>query len=126
MRLVLDLGEPLFISKDFIICCPMFSLWFIIVIPGFCSGFSGFELRYSDIKENISVNLSAQSGTISLSPMLMSFWPTKNGLSVYKGDEEANGLVLEGTVEVVNFALKSIQYLGYYLLICTHLIVSLV
>ncbi|XP_062104334.1 protein GAMETE EXPRESSED 2 [Humulus lupulus] len=75
-------------------------------------GFSGFELRYSDMNENISVNLSAKSGTISLSPMLMQFWPTKNKLSLYKGDGEAKGLVLEGTVEVVNFALKSIQYYG--------------
>ncbi|PON88358.1 1,4-alpha-glucan-branching enzyme [Trema orientale] len=75
-------------------------------------GFSGFEIRYSDMRENISVNLSAQSGTISLSPMPIQFWPIKNRLSVYKGDGEAKCLVLEGTVEVVNYALKSIQYFG--------------
>ncbi|KAF4355647.1 hypothetical protein F8388_013064, partial [Cannabis sativa] len=76
-------------------------------------GFSGFELRYSDMNEKISVNLSAQYGTIFLSPMLMQFWPTtKTKLSLYKGDGEAKVLVLEGTVEVVNFALKSIQYYG--------------
>ena len=86
-----------------------------------CSGFSGLELRYSDMMENISVNLSAQSGAMSLSPMLMQLWPIRSRLSVYKGDGEAKGLVLEGTVQVVNFALKSIQYFGYYLLFCTHL-----
>lgn len=62
--------------------------------------------------ENISVNLKARSGTILLSPMLMQFWPPFSGLSVHRGDEEANDLVLEGTVEVVNFALKSILYFG--------------
>lgn len=66
--------------------------------------------------ENISVNLSAQSGTIYLSPMLMQFWPIRGKLSVFKSDTEVKGLVLEGTVEVVNFALKSIQYFGYKLL----------
>lgn len=81
----------------------------------FCSGFSGFELRYSDVSENISINLSAQSGTISLSPMLMQFWLLRSKLSIFKGDGEVKSLVLQGTVEVVNFALKSIQYFGYYL-----------
>lgn len=62
--------------------------------------------------ENISVNISARSGTIFLSPMLMQFWSPFNGLAVHRGDEEAKALVLEGTVEVVNFALRSIQYFG--------------
>ncbi|XP_010105140.2 protein GAMETE EXPRESSED 2 [Morus notabilis] len=75
-------------------------------------GFSGFELRYSDVSENISVNLSAQSGTVSLSPILMQFWLLSSKLSIYKGDGEVKSLVLQGTVEVVNFALKSIQYFG--------------
>lgn len=70
--------------------------------------------------ENISVKLSARSGTVLLSPMLMQFWSPWSGFSIYRGDEEANGLVMEGTVEVVNFALKSIQYFGYYLLIYVH------
>ena len=88
----------------------------ITLVLAFCSGFSGFELRYSDMIENISVNLSAQSGTIYLSPMPMQFWPTRGKLSVFKSDNEAKSLALEGTVEVVNFALKSIQYFGYKLL----------
>ncbi|XP_004298140.1 PREDICTED: protein GAMETE EXPRESSED 2-like [Fragaria vesca subsp. vesca] len=76
-------------------------------------GFSGFMIRYSDMMENISVNLSAQSGTVYLSPMLMQFWePIWNGLSVYKEDGGVNGLILQGSVEAINFALQSIQYYG--------------
>ncbi|KAM4116440.1 hypothetical protein ACB094_02G050100 [Castanea mollissima] len=76
-------------------------------------GFSGFEIRYSDQMENISVNLSAQSGIIFLSPMLMQFWqPMWSGLSVNRGGEEVKDLILEGSLEVINSALKAIQYLG--------------
>lgn len=72
-------------------------------------------IRYSDMMENISVNLSAQSGTVYLSPMLMQFWePIWNGLSVYKEDGGVNGLILQGSVEAINFALQSIQYYGYF------------
>lgn len=63
--------------------------------------------------ESISVNLSAQSGTVFLAPMLMQFWePVWTGLSVYTEDGEVKGLILEGNVEVINFALQSIQYYG--------------
>ncbi|XP_038723252.1 protein GAMETE EXPRESSED 2 isoform X1 [Tripterygium wilfordii] len=83
-----------------------------ILHPRF-GGFSGFEIRYSDPTENISVVLSARSGTIFLSPMMMQFWqPMGSGLSVKHGDEEAKDLILEGCVEVINLALQSIQYLG--------------
>lgn len=83
-----------------------------------CSGFSGFKIRYSDMMEKISVNLSAQSGTVFLSPMLLQFWePIWNGLSVYKEEGGVKGLILEGSVEVINFALQSVQYCGYYSLI---------
>ncbi|ONI28226.1 hypothetical protein PRUPE_1G132400 [Prunus persica] len=76
-------------------------------------GFPGFEIRYSDMMESISVNLSAQSGTVFLAPMLMQFWePVWTGLSVYTEDGEVKGLILEGNVEVINFALQSIQYYG--------------
>lgn len=64
--------------------------------------------------ENISVNLSAEYGTIFLSPMLMQFWqPLSSGLSVNRGDGEAEDLILEGRAEVINIALQSIKYLGY-------------
>lgn len=83
-----------------------------LISPRF-GGFSGFEIRYSDKKENISVTVKAVSGTVFLSPMLMQFWqPIWRGLSVKKGGEEAEHLILEGHVEVINFALRSIQYLG--------------
>lgn len=95
-------------------------LFVVSLILTLCSGFAGFEIRYSDMTENISVNLSAISGTILLSPMLMQFWSPWSVFSVFRGVEEANGLVLDGTVEVVNFGLKSIQYLGYYSLIYNH------
>lgn len=84
------------------------------VFLSLCRGFSGFEIRYSDQMENISIILTAKAGTVFLSPMLMQFWePMWRGLAVYRGGEEGNDLILEGRVEVINFALQSIQYLGY-------------
>lgn len=86
----------------------------IPTIVALCSGFPGFEITYSDMMENISVNLSAEYGTIFLSPMLMQFWqPLSSGLSVNRGDGEPKGLILEGRAEVINIALQSIKYLGY-------------
>ncbi|XP_035539141.1 protein GAMETE EXPRESSED 2 isoform X2 [Juglans regia] len=83
-----------------------------VLSPRF-GGFFGFEIRYSDQMENISIILTAQAGTVFLSPMLMQFWePMWSGLSVNRGGEEAKDLILEGRVEVINFALQSIQYLG--------------
>lgn len=111
MRLIQNLGTVFTINPSHIFkyCC------LIIDFFAICSGFSGFMIRYSDMMENISVNLSAQSGTVYLSPMLMQFWePIWNGLSVYKEDGGVNGLILEGSVEVINFALQSIQYYGYF------------
>lgn len=79
------------------------------------SGFSGIEILYSDLKENISVSLVARTGTVLLSPMLMQFWqPMWSELSVSKGDGNAKELKIEGRLEVINFALQSIQYLGYF------------
>lgn len=79
-----------------------------------CSGFPGFEITYSDMMENISVNISAESGTIFLSPLLMQFGqPLSSGLSINRGDGEAKDLILEGHAEVINIALQSIKYLGY-------------
>ncbi|XP_054805577.1 protein GAMETE EXPRESSED 2-like [Prosopis cineraria] len=76
-------------------------------------GFIGFEITYSDLMENISVNLSVRSGSILLSPMVMQFGqPMWSELTINTGNETANNLVLEGSVEVINFALQSIQYLG--------------
>ncbi|KAE9455197.1 hypothetical protein C3L33_12904, partial [Rhododendron williamsianum] len=83
-----------------------------LISPRF-GGFSGIEILYSDLKENISVSLVARTGTILLSPMLMQFWqPMWSELSVSKGDGNAKELKIEGRLEVINFALQSIQYLG--------------
>ncbi|KAH7842189.1 hypothetical protein Vadar_002493 [Vaccinium darrowii] len=83
-----------------------------LISPRF-GGFSGIEILYSDLKENISVILIARSGTVLLSPMLMQFWqPMWSELSVSKGDGKAKELKIEGRLEVINFALRSIQYVG--------------
>ncbi|XVF66194.1 hypothetical protein PTKIN_Ptkin10aG0015900 [Pterospermum kingtungense] len=83
-----------------------------VISPRF-GGYHGFELKYSDPTENISVTLSAKSGRIFLSPMVMQFWqPTWSELSVNIGDENGHNLTMEGHLEVINFALQSIRYLG--------------
>ncbi|WVY92063.1 hypothetical protein V8G54_037577 [Vigna mungo] len=76
-------------------------------------GFTGFEITYSNPMENISVKLSAQSGIVLLSPMTMQFGQVMwSELTVDTGNETATSLIIEGSVEVINFALQSIQYLG--------------
>ncbi|XP_044498159.1 protein GAMETE EXPRESSED 2-like isoform X2 [Mangifera indica] len=77
-------------------------------------GFTGLGIRYSELKENISVTLSAKSGTVFLSSLLMQFWQPSmwSGLSVRNGNETVKDLILEGSIDVINFTLQSIQYLG--------------
>ncbi|KAG7537207.1 Immunoglobulin E-set [Arabidopsis suecica] len=76
-------------------------------------GFSGLEISYSDLLENISVTVQALSGSVILSPMLMQFRPPASGrLSVSNGGEDGKVLTLEGQIGVINPALQSIQYLG--------------
>lgn len=88
-------------------------MFFVIYVVPICSGFTGFEITYSDLMENISVNLSVRSGSILLSPMLMQFGkPMWSELTVNTGNDTASKLILEGSVEVINLALQSIQYLG--------------
>ncbi|ESR32766.1 hypothetical protein CICLE_v10007186mg [Citrus x clementina] len=83
-----------------------------MISPRF-GGFLGFEIRYSDMLENISVSLSARSGTVLLSSMMMQFWqPMSSGLSVRIGDGYQKELIIEGSVEIISMALQSIQYLG--------------
>ncbi|XP_019107950.2 protein GAMETE EXPRESSED 2 isoform X1 [Beta vulgaris subsp. vulgaris] len=83
-----------------------------VVCPKF-GGFHGIEIVYPDSLENVSVTLSANSGTVSLSPMMMQFWePIWSGLSVRRDGEEAKALSLSGHVEVLNMVLQSMQYLG--------------
>lgn len=79
-----------------------------------CSGFAEFEITYSDLAENISVTLSSKSGTVLLSPTEMQFLQPKwNQLSVHREFGVGNELKLVGCLDVINFALQSIQYFGY-------------
>ncbi|KAJ6908539.1 hypothetical protein NC651_018821 [Populus alba x Populus x berolinensis] len=76
-------------------------------------GFSAIVIKHSDPTEKICVTLSARSGTVFLSPVLMRFWqPIWGEFSAKKGDDAAKDLILEGGVEAINLALQSIQYLG--------------
>ncbi|KAH8502369.1 hypothetical protein H0E87_013897 [Populus deltoides] len=75
--------------------------------------FSAIVIKHSDPTEKICVTLSARSGTVFLSPVLMQFWqPIWGEFSAKKGDDAAKDLILEGGVEAINLALQSIQYLG--------------
>ncbi|XP_050214679.1 protein GAMETE EXPRESSED 2 isoform X2 [Mercurialis annua] len=77
------------------------------------SGLSGFEVKYSEPMEKIAVTFRADSGTLFLSPMLVQFWhPIWEDFSVKKEDGDAKSLILQGSVEVINLAIQSIQYLG--------------
>ncbi|XP_076914940.1 protein GAMETE EXPRESSED 2-like [Bidens hawaiensis] len=76
-------------------------------------GFSGFEIGYSDPLESISVILTARNGTLFLSLLLMRLWhPMWNELTVTKMEGTDKCLNITGRLEVVNFALKSLQYIG--------------
>ncbi|KAJ9536923.1 hypothetical protein OSB04_029656 [Centaurea solstitialis] len=76
-------------------------------------GFLGFEITYSNPLENISVMLGAEHGTVFLSPLPMQLWhPMWNELSVTKMEGRPEDLHLVGRLEVVNFALQSLQYIG--------------
>ncbi|WCJ41413.1 gamete expressed 2 [Euphorbia peplus] len=76
-------------------------------------GSSGFKIKYSDPVEKILVTLSAGSGTLLLSAMLVQFQqPVWDTFSVKRGDNKAKSLILEGCVEVLNEAIQSVQYLG--------------
>ncbi|KAK7329466.1 hypothetical protein VNO77_23635 [Canavalia gladiata] len=83
-----------------------------LITPRF-GGFTGFEITYSNPMENISVNLSAKFGSILLSPMAMQFGQAMwSELAIHAGNETATSLLIEGSVEVINFALQSIRYMG--------------
>nr|XP_043630504.1 protein GAMETE EXPRESSED 2 [Erigeron canadensis] len=76
-------------------------------------GYTSIELKYSDPLENISVKLSADHGTVFLSPLSMLLWdPIGNELSVNKMEGKPEYLNLTGQYEVINLALKSLKYIG--------------
>ncbi|XP_022864989.1 protein GAMETE EXPRESSED 2 isoform X1 [Olea europaea var. sylvestris] len=83
-----------------------------LVSPKF-GGFLGFEIIYSDLEENITVTFSSLSGELLLSPMPMQFLhPRWNEFSISKDIGMDKEITLVGCVEVINFALQSIQYFG--------------
>ncbi|KAK9726330.1 hypothetical protein RND81_05G206500 [Saponaria officinalis] len=83
-----------------------------IMSPKF-GGFHGIEITYPDTMKNIVVTVSANSGTVSLSPMLMQIWqPMWSEFAVSKDGPDAKAITLSGPVEVINMVLQSIQYFG--------------
>ncbi|KAH9616328.1 hypothetical protein KSS87_021188 [Heliosperma pusillum] len=83
-----------------------------VMTPKF-GGFHGIEMTYPDTMENIVVTVSANYGTITLSPMLMQFWqPIWTEFTVSKDVLKPKAVTLSGHVEVINMVLQSIQYLG--------------
>ncbi|XP_020523491.1 protein GAMETE EXPRESSED 2 isoform X2 [Amborella trichopoda] len=81
-------------------------------------GFPGFEMRYSNSVENITVILSAESGSVILSSIPVQVWEpleysgSGSGLYVKNGGRPGEALILVGPVEMINSALQSIKYLG--------------
>ncbi|KAL4565769.1 hypothetical protein LXL04_029874 [Taraxacum kok-saghyz] len=76
-------------------------------------GFSGFEFTYSDFRENISISFSAKHGSLVLSPLLIQLWdPMWDELSITKMEGGNNELILTARLEVINFAVKSLKYIG--------------
>ncbi|CAI9089753.1 OLC1v1024385C1 [Oldenlandia corymbosa var. corymbosa] len=76
-------------------------------------GFSGFELAYSDLTENITVILNAKHGTVFLSPLIMQFWQSPGcELIVSRENQDSGELSIHGCLEVINSALQAIQYSG--------------
>lgn len=83
-----------------------------VMFPKF-GGFHGLGIAFPDLMKNISITVSANSGTVSLAPMIMHFWqPIWSRLAINRDGQEAKGLTLSGPVEVINMVLQSIQYLG--------------
>ncbi|XP_073002340.1 protein GAMETE EXPRESSED 2 [Typha latifolia] len=83
-----------------------------VVSPKF-GGFPGFEIIYSDIAENISVTVRAQSGTVFLAPLSMQLQQSLDSLfSVSRGGRTGKDLIITGHVEEINVALQLIKYLG--------------
>ncbi|XP_052620731.1 protein GAMETE EXPRESSED 2 isoform X1 [Lactuca sativa] len=76
-------------------------------------GYSGFEITYSDSTENISIMFTAQHGSVFLSPLQMQLWdPMWKEISVTKREGTSKELIIRGRLEVINFAIKSLKYIG--------------
>nr|XP_034581124.1 protein GAMETE EXPRESSED 2 isoform X2 [Setaria viridis] len=76
-------------------------------------GFSGIKIVYSDITENISVTVKAQSGNVFLAVMPMKLQQSSDDvLSISRGGRTGKDLILGGTIDAINGALQFLQYLG--------------
>ncbi|KAL5677536.1 hypothetical protein ACJX0J_013667, partial [Zea mays] len=74
-------------------------------------GFPGMKMVYSDTTENISVTVTAQSGSVSFDPVRIKLGQfSEDVLSI--SSRGGKDLVLQGTVEAVNGALDSLLYTG--------------
>ncbi|KAF3794261.1 GAMETE EXPRESSED 2 protein [Nymphaea thermarum] len=87
-----------------------------VVCPRF-GGYSGFEIKYSNIMENISITLSTQFGSILFSSSSLQSWQTDFSsyqveVSTLRRERLMEEVLLVGPLEVINSALQSIQYLG--------------
>lgn len=77
------------------------------------SGFPGFEMIYSNDKQNISLAIRAKSGNVFFSPIQMQIQQKQgNFFSVSRGNVARKELVISGHVEPINSALNYLQYLG--------------
>eukprot|EP01018_Ginkgo_biloba_P014698 Gb_27422 [translate_table: standard] len=80
--------------------------------------FSGFEVDYSNLQENITVKLNAEHGHMYLSPAIVQLWqPLEFSNSAFSftfenGSRKREDLVLTGPVGIINCALRSLQYFG--------------
>ncbi|CAL5074239.1 unnamed protein product [Urochloa decumbens] len=82
------------------------------IAPQF-GGFPGIKIVYSDITENISVTVKAQSGNVFLAVKPMKLQQSSDDvLSVSRGGGTGKDLILGGTIEAINGALQFLQYLG--------------
>ncbi|CAL5081535.1 unnamed protein product [Urochloa decumbens] len=76
-------------------------------------GFPGIKIVYSDITENISVTVKAQSGSVFLAVQPMKLQQSSDDvLSVSRGGGTGTDLILGGTIEAISGALQFLQYLG--------------
>ncbi|XP_066379640.1 protein GAMETE EXPRESSED 2-like isoform X2 [Miscanthus floridulus] len=76
-------------------------------------GFPGMKMVYSDTTENISVTVTAQSGSVFFDPVRIKLQQLSDDvLSIDSRGRGGKDLMLQGTIEVVNDALQFLLYSG--------------
>ncbi|KAG0543770.1 hypothetical protein BDA96_02G217700 [Sorghum bicolor] len=77
------------------------------------AGFPGMKMVYSDATENISVTVTAESGSVFFDPVRIKLQQLSDSiLSISSKGTGGKDLMLQGTIEVVNDALKYLLYSG--------------